>query len=261
MIAITFVGLGELMDYFEDIKVAQKKVKIAFENADSSSRVELIPSRIKIKCSSIRKKSSSKIPNENSFQVVIYGKNVEYPKNPSLGAGASETKNPKKTSQAPKGYSVGPKMAFKPNQEYKPVTKKQTDNSRGNKMKVMVSTSKNVENSSTNTTPSMDKIDKFEDLIIDGQAILVDETGNPLNKVEYPGDHDGEDEVASIDNDMARSLAFERIGFGTKSLLEQWTDSYGNGDCDDDPYDDDMYEGQDLSEEIQTICDKLDIRV
>nr|GEU98181.1 hypothetical protein [Tanacetum cinerariifolium] len=81
-------------------QVAQKKVKIAFENDDSSSRVELIPSKIKyankvvlnfhkeflaflsfktkgmtkyfrITCSSIRKKSSPKIPNENSFQVVI----------------------------------------------------------------------------------------------------------------------------------------------------------------------------------------------
>nr|GEX47026.1 hypothetical protein [Tanacetum cinerariifolium] len=29
------------------IQIAQKKVKIAFENADSSSRVELIPSKIK----------------------------------------------------------------------------------------------------------------------------------------------------------------------------------------------------------------------
>nr|GEX85231.1 retrovirus-related Pol polyprotein from transposon TNT 1-94 [Tanacetum cinerariifolium] len=78
------------------IQVAKKKVKIAFENADSSSRVELIPSKIKyankvvlnfhkeflafssfkrkgmtdyfrITCSSIRKKSSSKIPNVNKF--------------------------------------------------------------------------------------------------------------------------------------------------------------------------------------------------
>nr|GEW26209.1 ribonuclease H-like domain-containing protein [Tanacetum cinerariifolium] len=43
----TFVGLEERMDYFEGIQVAQKKVKIAFENADSSSRVKLIPSKIK----------------------------------------------------------------------------------------------------------------------------------------------------------------------------------------------------------------------
>nr|GEZ57294.1 hypothetical protein [Tanacetum cinerariifolium] len=47
MTAITFVGLEELMDYFRGIQVAQKKVKIAFENADSISRVELIPSKIK----------------------------------------------------------------------------------------------------------------------------------------------------------------------------------------------------------------------
>nr|GEX83250.1 hypothetical protein [Tanacetum cinerariifolium] len=77
-----------------------KEVKIAFENADSSWRVELIPSKIKyankvvlnfhkefsvflsfnekkmmdyfkIKCSRIKKKSSSKIANNNSSQVVI----------------------------------------------------------------------------------------------------------------------------------------------------------------------------------------------
>nr|GEX87320.1 hypothetical protein [Tanacetum cinerariifolium] len=47
MSAIILVGLGELMGYFGGIQVAQKKVKIAFENADSSSRVELIPSKIK----------------------------------------------------------------------------------------------------------------------------------------------------------------------------------------------------------------------
>ncbi|GKD37499.1 hypothetical protein Tco_1257706 [Tanacetum coccineum] len=96
----------------------------------------------------------------------------------------------------------------------------------------------NVENSSTSTTPIMDKIGKFENLVIDGQAILLDEAGNPLKKIEYSGDLDSKDE-------------FSRNG----------GDSYGNGDYDEDPYDDDVHEGQDLSEEIQTICDKLDIRV
>nr|GEY20482.1 sister chromatid cohesion protein PDS5-like isoform X1 [Tanacetum cinerariifolium] len=47
MTTIIFVGLRELMGYFGRIQVAQKKVKIAFENADSSSRVELIPSKTK----------------------------------------------------------------------------------------------------------------------------------------------------------------------------------------------------------------------
>nr|GEU52850.1 hypothetical protein [Tanacetum cinerariifolium] len=41
-------------------------------------------------------------------------------------------------------------------------------------------------------------------------TILVDETGNPLKKVESPGNQDTEDEVASVDNDMARSLASKR---------------------------------------------------
>ncbi|GJW67899.1 retrotransposon protein, putative, ty1-copia subclass, partial [Tanacetum coccineum] len=117
----------------------------------------------------------------------------------------------------------------------------------------------NVDNSSTSTTPITDKIRKFEELLTSGQAILVDEAGNPLKKVEFSGDYDSEDEVASVDNDMARSMASERVGFGTQSLLEQWMDSYGNGDYDDDPYDDDMYEGLDLSQELQAICDNLDI--
>ncbi|GJZ55001.1 CEN-like protein 2, partial [Tanacetum coccineum] len=77
----------------------------------------------------------------------------------------------------------------------------------------------------------------------------------------YPGDHDSEDEVASVDNDMARSMDSERVGFGTQSLFEQWRDSYRNGSYDDDPYDDDMYKGHDLTKEFQTICDNLNIRV
>ncbi|GKD92126.1 hypothetical protein Tco_1371963, partial [Tanacetum coccineum] len=127
---------------------------------------------------------------------------VECPKNPGLGAGATETKM-KKSSQAPKGMDS---------------TNKNGANSSG-------SSFLNVKNSSTSTTPIIDKIGKFENLIIDEQAILVDEAGNPLKKVEYPGDHDNEDEVASIDNDMTHFLALERTGFGTQSLLEQWRDS------------------------------------
>ncbi|GJX33815.1 hypothetical protein Tco_0245372 [Tanacetum coccineum] len=118
----------------------------------------------------------------------------------------------------------------------------------------------NVDNSSSGTTPIIEKIGKFEDLLTSGQAILVDKDGNPLKKVEFQGEYDSEDEVASDDNDMARSMAYEKVGFGTQSLLEQWRDSYGTSDYDDDPYDDDMYEGQDLSHELQAICDNMDIR-
>nr|GEU78103.1 hypothetical protein [Tanacetum cinerariifolium] len=67
-------------------------------------------------------------------------------------------------------------------------------------------------------------------------------------EMEYPDDHDSEDEVALVDNDMARSMASERIGFDTQSLREQWMDSYRNGDYDEDSYDEDMYEAQNLTE-------------
>ncbi|GJY93260.1 hypothetical protein Tco_0509042, partial [Tanacetum coccineum] len=70
-----------------------------------------------------------------------------------------------------------------------------------------------------------------------------------------------EDEVESVDNDIARSMASERIDFGTQSLLEQWRDSYENGYYNEDPYDDDMYEGQNLSDKLQKICDNFDIRM
>ncbi|GKE74462.1 retrotransposon protein, putative, ty1-copia subclass [Tanacetum coccineum] len=178
----------------------------------------------------------------------------ECPKSPGLGAGAGETKNPKKTSQAPKGYLVGPKMAFKPNQEYRPVTKKQTANSSGNKKKVVVSTSKV---SDSNPFEVLNSVDNDVEMGTNEGTSNLDKNG--ANSSEYSfwnvensststtlimDKIDNEDEVASIDNDMARSLASKRTGFGTKILLEQWTYSYGNGDYDDDPYDDDMYEGQ-----------------
>ncbi|GKA15468.1 RNA-directed DNA polymerase, eukaryota, reverse transcriptase zinc-binding domain protein [Tanacetum coccineum] len=99
----------------------------------------------------------------------------------------------------------------------------------------------NVDNSSPSTTPIMDKIGKFEDLLTSGQAILVDEAGNPLKKVEFLCDFNSEDEHSMF--------------------VGQWRNSYGNGDYDEDPYDDDMYEGQDLPQEIQAICDNLDIQV
>ncbi|GKE23118.1 hypothetical protein Tco_1434630 [Tanacetum coccineum] len=136
--------------------------------------------------------------------------------------GVGVTKNLKKPSQTSRGVPVGPKVGFK-------LTK---------------------------------NIDLFlKRLLLTLALFFMDDVGNPLKKVEYSSDHDSEDEVASVDNDMARSIASERVGFDTQSLLEQWRDSYGNSDYDDDPYDDDMYKGQDLPKELQTICDNLDIRV
>ncbi|GKC68034.1 hypothetical protein Tco_1100632 [Tanacetum coccineum] len=54
-------------------------------------------------------------------------------------------------------------------------------------------------------------------------------------------------------------LASKGLGYGPKSLWEQWRDTA----LDDgyDSYDDDMYEGQEIPENIQTICDNFDIKV
>ncbi|GKD03060.1 hypothetical protein Tco_1178034, partial [Tanacetum coccineum] len=112
-----------------------------------------------------------------------------------------------------------------------------TSNMASNKANCGGSSSWNVEGISTNTMPIVDKIDKYEKLIIDGKVSLVDDEGKPYKKVAYLDDHDSEDEVESIDNDMAHFMALERVGFGTNSLLEQWRVTYENADYDYDPYD------------------------
>nr|GEW77593.1 hypothetical protein [Tanacetum cinerariifolium] len=71
---------------------------------------------------------------------------------------------------------------------------------------------------------------KFKELFTSGQAILVDEASNPLKKVEFLFEYDSEDEVVSVDNNMARSMASEKVG-------------------------------HDLTQELQAICDNLVIRV
>ncbi|GJW86174.1 peptidase C1A, partial [Tanacetum coccineum] len=154
---------------------------------------------------------------------------------------ASEKKTVKKLSQTSRGVPIGPKMGFEPRKEYRLVPKKPTANSSGNKKKGVEPT---IEVSNSNPFEVLISVDndeelgtngglliwKFEELLNSGQAILVDEAGNPLKKVEFSGDYDSEDKIASVDNDMARSMASEMVG-------------------------------HDLSQELQAKCDNLDIRV
>ncbi|GKE32608.1 hypothetical protein Tco_1451930, partial [Tanacetum coccineum] len=83
----------------------------------------------------------------------------------------------------------------------------------------------------------------------------------PLKKIDYPDDHDSKDEVEPVDNEMANFLASEKVGYGTNGLPEQWRKTYKNADYDYDPYDDDIYEGQEIPDNIQSICDNLDIKL
>nr|GEW59834.1 hypothetical protein [Tanacetum cinerariifolium] len=131
----------------------------------------------------------------------------------SKNTGVGETKNLKKPSQTSRGVLVGLKVGFKPHKEYRPISKKPHTSSTGNNKK-------GVEcGVSTGTTPITDKIEKFEDLLTSRQAILMDEASNPLKNEEFVGDYDYEDEVASVDNDMACYLASKRVDFVTQSLL------------------------------------------
>ncbi|GKC72158.1 hypothetical protein Tco_1118041, partial [Tanacetum coccineum] len=106
----------------------------------------------------------------------------ECPKNTSAG----EKKTIKKPSQTSRGVLVGPKMGFKPQKEYRHVPKKSlllvltlgtnrgTTNLVNNEATSSGSSFMNVDNSSTCTSPIIDKIEKFEELLTSGQAILVD---------------------------------------------------------------------------------------
>ncbi|GJT59854.1 hypothetical protein Tco_1003387 [Tanacetum coccineum] len=84
---------------------------------------------------------------------------------------------------------------------------------------------------SPSTTLIIEKIDKIEKLIIDGKVTLMDDEGKPLKKVESSKDYDSEDEVASVDNEMASFFARK--------------DGYG----------------QEIPDKLQSICDNLDIKV
>ncbi|GJW78227.1 hypothetical protein Tco_0139909 [Tanacetum coccineum] len=135
--------------------------------------------------------------------------------------------------------------------------------SKSNSFNVLNSVENDVylDSSSISTTSNVKKTDKIERLIIDGMATLVDDEGKPLTRFYSSGAHNSEDEVASVNNDMADFLVSKDVGYGTNSLLEQWKESYGNEEYDYDPYNDDMYEGHDIPDKIQDICDNLDIKV
>nr|GEU61981.1 hypothetical protein [Tanacetum cinerariifolium] len=115
----------------------------------------------------------------------------------------------------------------------------------------------NVDNTVTEEVESRDKTSMFA-----GKCVLLNDEGNPLEKIDYIGVHDSDDEFEPIDNEMASFLASKPLGVGcgTNILLEKWRKTYENINYDYDPYDDDMYECQKIPDNIQSICDNLDIK-
>nr|GEY01400.1 hypothetical protein [Tanacetum cinerariifolium] len=101
-------------------------------------------------------------------------------------------------------------------------------------------------------TPDGEKIDKIKQQICKDKLRLLNNDGNPLVP---SGIMESDSEVEVVFNETANlgistSGKYESDkGYGTNSLLEQWRDSYLDND-DYDPYDDDMYENHDLSEQM-----------
>ncbi|GJX16982.1 putative pentatricopeptide repeat-containing protein [Tanacetum coccineum] len=71
----------------------------------------------------------------------------------------------------------------------------------------------------------------------------MDDDVKPLKKLDYSDDHDSEDKVEPVKNEMSIYMASKPswVRYGSNSLLEQWRETYGNADFDYDPYDNDMY--------------------
>ncbi|GJV24134.1 hypothetical protein Tco_1376829 [Tanacetum coccineum] len=132
---------------------------------------------------------------------------------------------------------VGPKAGFKQaKQVYRPVSKKTNANTIINKKKNMERTK---EDSNSNLFDVLNSVENDDDLvtngrtlnltidkiikrlIIDEEVTLVDDEGKPLENVDSSGDHDSEDEVESVDNEMTSFLASMKVSYGTNSLLEQ----------------------------------------
>nr|GEV80904.1 hypothetical protein [Tanacetum cinerariifolium] len=91
-----------------------------------------------------------------------------------------------------------------------------------------------VQEEGQSSTLLVEKINMFEQQPLVGKCVILDDDAKPLEKIDYIGDHDSEDEVKPIDNDMERFVAFKPSGVGY---------------------------GQKIPENIQSVCDNLDIKV
>ncbi|GKA86329.1 retrotransposon protein, putative, ty1-copia subclass [Tanacetum coccineum] len=152
-------------------------------------------------------------------------------------------KNLKNPRQVVRGVQVGPKLGFKPaKQVYQLVSKKNGANTSGKKKQAGL-TRQEVSNS--NPFDALNPVENGDDLgtnegnsklndkgpimaqMLDEKLVLEDDDVKPLKKVDSPVNSDIDSEVKD------------------KTTMN---DDY-------DPYDDDMYDDHDISENLQAICD------
>ncbi|GKA46782.1 hypothetical protein Tco_0739665 [Tanacetum coccineum] len=124
---------------------------------------------------------------------------------------------------------------------------------------------KGVASSSISTTPIAEMINKIKRQMIKEKLLLVDDKGTPLPKVVWMVNADSDIEVEKVFDEHATFMASTALkrgsdsGYGTNSLWEQWKEP--KRDDHYDPYDDDLYDTHDMSDNLQAICDEFDITV
>ncbi|GKE02580.1 putative ribonuclease H-like domain-containing protein [Tanacetum coccineum] len=132
------------------------------------------------------------------------------------------TKNFKPISVKPK--TIDRLKVNQPTEEASPKTTPSADKKKisttGNSSKKTSKTNESTSEEGQSSTLLVYKINMFKQQLLEGKCVLLDDEGKTLEKIDYTGDHDNEDEVKPIDNEMAIILAFG-VGCGTNSLLEQ----------------------------------------
>ncbi|GKA21205.1 hypothetical protein Tco_0701194 [Tanacetum coccineum] len=126
------------------------------------------------------------------------------------------------------GYKNFKPVSVIPKTLYRPKAKQSTEGASPKTTPSVVETgnkasTSGVQEEGQSSTPLVEKINMFVQQLLEGKCVLVDDDGKPLEKVDYSGDHDSEDEVEPIDNEIASFLASKPsgVGYGTNSLLEQ----------------------------------------
>nr|GEU69168.1 hypothetical protein [Tanacetum cinerariifolium] len=178
----------------------------------------------------------------------------------------------KKPSQTSRGVPVGTKMGFKPQKEYRPVPKKTTASSSGNKKKGVEPT---IEVSNLNTFDVLNSVDNDVEFGTNGETTNlvnngVTSSGSSFMYIDNDGEFVNNTPIGKKIDKIERQICEVKIRLlnndgnplVSTGIVESGSevDSYLDNN-DYDPYNDDMYENHDLSEHLQSICDDLDITI
>ncbi|GJV49229.1 hypothetical protein Tco_1439441 [Tanacetum coccineum] len=141
------------------------------------------------------------------------------------------------------------------NKDSNVVSKKNNVSTSGNKKKDAEPT---IEVSKSNSFDVLNSVEKDVDLGTNGgTSNLASKKANSSGSSFWNVDSNSTSTTPIVEKiDKIERLIIDRM-----ATLVDDEESYGNEEYDYDPYDDDMYEGQDIPDKIQDICDNLDIKV